>query len=198
MNKISTVGTSDKTKTSIILYGRLEVKDSPIFAVGFCLKEGNTGNPVVTDQVVGLINGDVPACKFGSTVINLKENTSYRYRAVGADMTKPTYIITPDFPGVSIVSDDRGLAEGTTSLWIDYDAITKHVMVNHVWDIDFSPGGVIKLIIPPEMGGDGTASITYNIDLALIPTENFSGQVDINKIPVNIFYGATKSFKTNR
>lgn len=197
MSKITTSSVSDITKTTLIMYGRLEEKSAQMFGVGFCYKEGSTGDPnVQTDPVVGLITGDIPLCKFASTVINLKENTRYRYRAVGADFSKPTYLISPQFPGVSIVEDDRGLAEGDTNISVIYTATTKHALINNVWDIDFSAGGVITTTVPPEMGGEGTATITWNVDLNLLPTTDFSGNVTINKIPYNIFYGVTKSFRT--
>lgn len=197
MNRISTVGVSDITKSTAIIYGKIEEKTDPIFAVAFCFKEGSTGDPTIqTDQAVGLIVADLPRCKFATTLVNLTENTRYRYRSVGSDATKPTYTITPNFPGISVVSDNNGLAEGDTTVSVAYTAATKHALINNVWDIDFSAGGIITTTVPPEMGGDGTGTITWNVNLNLIPTTDFSGDVTINKIPYNIFYGITRSFRT--
>jgi hypothetical protein len=41
MNKISTSSVSDITKSTAIIYGKLEEKTDPIFAVAFCLREGS-------------------------------------------------------------------------------------------------------------------------------------------------------------
>lgn len=163
----------------------------------FVYEKGAIGDPnVQTDQVLGLIATDLPKCKFATTLVNLKENTRYRYRAVGADKTKPTYTMSPEFPGISVVGDNNGLAEGDTTVSVVYNATTKHALVNNVWDIDFSQGGIITVVVPPEMGGDGTGTITWDVDLKYIRKTDFSGDIKINKIPLNIFYGQTRRFKT--
>lgn len=200
MNKIKTIGSSYKTSTTIILEGKMVSKDGSVIGAAFCLKEG-VCEPTYKDQIVGLIAGDVPICRFASTVLNLNPNTKYSFRAVSADLSKPSYFMNPFFSGVSIVSDDRGLVDGDTTVFCSYNATTKHCIITNEFgsgEVDFSPGGDIIFTIPVEMGGGDGQSITFNVDLSLLPTEDISGDMTITKFPFTFFYGKTLSFKTSK
>lgn len=198
MITIKTKEESGITKTTVILNGKLTSKDKPVGGVGFCMKEGTSGDPTEKDQIVGVITGDVPVCPFASTIIGLKPNTFYRFRA-GTATEDPSYTVEPNFPGIKVVGDNQALSIGPTYNPIVYTATTKQLVIAGVWHLDFSISGTFTSLVPVEMGGDGlTVSITFEVNTAKLPLVDVSGDYAIVKSPVTYYFGETKQFKTNK